>query len=28
MQLGTGDMTWAYSDTHPAQSGICRPVQN
>jgi hypothetical protein len=28
MQLGTGDMTWAYSDTHPARSGICRPAQN
>ncbi len=28
MQLGTGDMTWAYSDTHPAWSGICRPAQN
>jgi hypothetical protein len=28
MQLGTGDMTWAYSDNHPAQSGIYRHAQN
>jgi hypothetical protein len=28
MQLGIGDMMWAYSDTHLARNSICRPVQN